>query len=327
LGLISVNAKTRESLGNSPESERDYSSRRSTESVSASSLRETEVLVRLACFGYLNSAYVEEFLFEGSALTTRSRAVTTYQILEGLRRRGLIAATPSLVGGPIGGSARLAYRLTGLGQRSVDTLEGRARARQPRRGTLFVSHALMAAEVALAFRRAARARQGHELREWESDWDAAERLRPSPVVPDARLVYRSASWEIDAFVEIDLGTERVSRFAEKMREYINAWRGGSWRARLPSWPLTLTVTTSTRRASTLRLVTEELLRSQGDAARLAKATEFDFAPLTDVLGAKGPLGEIWRVAGRDGLHGLLPEDIQEPPNSGAAGAEDVKADA
>ena len=49
-------------------------------------------------------------------------------------------------------------------------------------------------------------------------------------------------------------------------EYINAWRGGSWRASLPSWPLRLTVTTTARRASALRLVTEELLRSQGDAA-------------------------------------------------------------
>src|SRR5207302_1049666 len=142
--------------------------------------------------------------------------------------------------------------------------------------------ALMAAEVALAFRRAARSRKGHELREWESDWDVAERLRPSRLVPDARLVYRSTSWEIDAFVEIDLGTERVSRFAEKMREYINAWREGSWRASLPSWPLTLTVTTTAARTSALRLVTEELLRSHRDAARLAKATEFDFAPLGDV---------------------------------------------
>ena len=319
MGLISVNAKTRESLGNSPESERDYSCRTTGESVSASSVRETDVLVRLAGFGYLNSAQVEEFLFDASALTARSRAVTTHQILEGLRRRGLIAATPSLVGGPIGGSARLAYRLTDLGQRSVDALEGRAHARQPRRGTLFVSHALMAAEVALAFRRAARSRKGHELREWESDWDVAERLRPSRLVPDARLLYRSAFWEIDAFVEIDLGTERVSRFAEKMREYINAWRDGSWRGRLPSWPLTLIVTTSARRASTLRLVTEELLRSQGEAARLAKATEFDFAPLTDVLGAKGPLGQIWQIAGRDGFHGLIPEDIQAPPNNGPVG--------
>jgi len=28
--------------------------------------------------------------------------------------------------------------------------------------------------------------------------------------------------------------------------------------------------------------------------------------------AKGPLGGIWRIVGRDGLHGLVPKDIQAP---------------
>jgi hypothetical protein len=66
---------------------------------------------------------------------------------------------------------------------------------------------------------------------------------------------------------------------------------------------------------------QTMAKNGGDAARLPKVAEFDFAPLADVLGAEGPLGEIWRVADRDGLHGLVPEDIQAPPNNGPAGAD------
>jgi hypothetical protein len=334
LSLISVNGKSPPTPANSAERAGDYSPGGSTESISPSLLRETEVLVRLACFGYLNSKYLEEFLFDGSTLTTRSRAVTTQQILVRLRRRGLVAATPGLVGGPSGGSARLAYYLTGAGQRLVDTLESRTHGHWKRRGTLFVGHALATAELALAFRRAARSHAGHDLREWESDWDAAEWLQPSRVVPDGRLVYRTPSWEIDAFVEIDLGTERTSRYVAKLREYLSAWRSGSWRARLASWPLVLTVTTSSRRASALRGASEQLLRSQRDALRVTRATEFDFAALPDVHGPKGPLGEIWQVAGRDGRHTLIADDrnapsglLDEPMVHAANGSVDDRRDA
>jgi len=287
---------------------RDYLLQSVDRRMSVSSLRESEVLARLACFHYLNSAQLEEFVFDRSTLTPRSRTVTTQQLLERLRERGLITATPSLVGGPTGGSARLVYCLTSAGQRTLDALEGTRSHGRPRQRTLFVGHALMVADIALAFRRAARGCPSHELSEWESDWDAAERLRPSPVIPDAHLVYRTPSWEIDAFVEVDLGTERTSRFTEKVRAYLDTWRSGTWRTRLPSWPLVLTVTTNAARVSTLRHATEELLRSQRDAVRVADVMEFDFAALADLVGESGPLGRIWQVAGRAGLHALLPTD-------------------
>ena len=42
------------------------------------------------------------------------------------------------------------------------------------------------------------------------------------------------------FVETDTGTERTTRFVQKIREYVRAWRSGNWRAHLTSWPLVLT---------------------------------------------------------------------------------------
>jgi DNA-binding PadR family transcriptional regulator len=281
-------------------------------------LREVQVLVRLECFGYLTSAHLEEFVFAGSGLTPQSRTVTTRLILRRLSKRGLVAATPARAGGLGGGSPRPAYRLTESGRRLVDALEGRQRGQRGRaRGTLFVGHALMAADVCLAFRRAARAEEGHELSEWESERESAARLESARVVPDARLVYRTPAWEVDAFVEIDLGTERASRFAGKVRDYCAAWRSGSWRAHLPSWPLVLTVTTDGRRAVALRRATEQLLRSQRDAERLIPpAVEFDFTSLPDLLGPSGPLGAVWQVAGREGLQTLITDD-EGVPDGGA----------
>src|SRR5207245_4953599 len=136
---------------------------------------------------------------EGSAVRALSRPVLTRRILSRLKARGLIGSTPRLVGGPGGGSAHLAYSLTESGRLIAGVREDGLPARF--RGTLFVPHALMSAEAALAFRRAARANREHELIEWQSDWQVAERLGPSPVVPDGHLIYATAMCEINAFVE------------------------------------------------------------------------------------------------------------------------------
>jgi hypothetical protein len=275
--------------------------------VSGESLQEREVLARLSCFRSLNTYQLEEFVLDRPGLTRHAREVAMQRILERLRKRGLVAATRRLVGGPGGGSARLAYALTEAGYRRATALDPALRRhRPPPRTTLFIEHALMAADVALAFLRTARSHPGHDLSAWESDREAAECLGPSHVVPDGRLVYATGDWEVSAFVEIDLATEQPSRFAEKVREYLDACASGSWRARLPAWPLVLTITPSGIRATALRRATEDLLRVEGCLPDSAHPIEFEFAALPDLEGPNGPLGEIWQVAGRIGAHALIP---------------------
>ncbi len=168
--------------------------------------------------------------------------------------------------------------------------------------------------------RAARPRPGHDLAEWEPEWQAAERLG-SGVVPDGRVVYATETYEVSAFVEADLGTERPSRFAEKIASYLEAYRAGRWRERLPAWPLVLTVTTTATRATALRRATEDVLERQRDRERLAATIEFDFAPLPDLQGPAGPLGRIWQTAGIPGLHALIPVEALTKP-SAPTGASD-----
>jgi hypothetical protein len=277
-------------------------------------LREREVLLQLASFRYLSQAQIDELLLAGSAATRPSREVIVKRVLRRLRARGFVSATARLVGGPGAGSARVAYFLTTVGYRYAQTLNPSLPARRMTlRGTFFMAHGMTTAEVLLALRRAAATSCGHEIVSWECDWAVAFRVGTNTIVPDAYLLYRTPRVELAAFIEVDLGTEGTRRFARKMSRYVSLYRSGLWRDRLGVWPVVLTITTSTIRATALRRATEPLLSSQSDGTRLVQATEFDFCALTDFLGQPGPLGCIWQVAGRDGLHEVLDVAVSDGP--------------
>ena len=125
-------------------------------------------------------------------------------------------------------------------------------ARRTLLGTFLMRHATGVAEVALAFDRAACARRGHRLVEWQCDWQAALRLGSATVVPDAWLAYRTPEWELSAFVEVDLGTEGTRFFTRKIDRYLALHRGGEWSARFETWPLVLIVAPTPARANALR---------------------------------------------------------------------------
>jgi hypothetical protein len=215
----------------------------------------------------------------------------TQRIIDGLRRRGLIAATQRLIGGPGGGSSRVAYYLTARGYRIAASFSPGlpSRRRPPVRGTFLLGHAGMTADVALAFRRAARSRAGHELVDWACDWQTALRFGSSKVMSDAYLVYRTAAYELSAFVEVDMGTEGTRFFARKIERYLDLYDHDSWRTQLRYWPLVLTIVPSATRATALRLATEAVLESRGFRTD-DQVVEFRFAALADVAGAPGPIG-------------------------------------
>src|SRR5205807_9651403 len=219
-----------------------------------SSHRENEVVLQLSGFRYLTEPLIEDFMFGGSSFTPASRQVITRRLLRRLKRKGLILETPRLVG-PAGGTARLVYFLTAKGYNLARSLNPGLPSRQPNlRGTSLMGHGLMCAEVALAFWRAARSNPGHELLDWECDWQAAERVGARLVVPDAHLVYATQDRTLEAFIEVDLATEGSRVFAWKIRRYLDLYRGGTWRKNLKVWPIVLTVAPSSARARILRRV-------------------------------------------------------------------------
>jgi hypothetical protein len=164
----------------------------------------------------------------------------------------------------------------------------------------------MTADVALAFRRAARAKPGPAITSWESDWDLQAAIAGSPLVADARIVLAMEKVDLHVFLEVDRGTERPAAFGRKISAYLEWYWTGRWREQFTIWPVVLVVTPTVVRATTLRRATETLLMGWGSAG-----TEFRFAPLGHLNDA-GPFEEIWQVAGRAGVHALLDGDAIDP---------------
>lgn len=269
--------------------------------MSVSPFRETQVLLELAGFRFLTQRHVDDCLFGGSTLRPLSRQVIVRRVLVRLNRRGLVLQAPCTGGGPVAGAARLAYFLTAAGYSRARALNpGLPAGRTGIRGTTLMGHGLMCADVALAFRRAARTHPGHQLVDWECDWQAAERLGSTVVVPDAHLVYLIGQCEIHAFIEVDLATEGSRVFARKIDRYLDLCRSREWQTHLPVWPIVLTVAPNASRAGALRRVTATLLEAQHDSERIAKLVAFAFTSLDELLGQDGPFGAIWQFAGRSG---------------------------
>lgn len=273
------------------------------------SARDTSALLLIACYRYLTRIQLQDFLLGATDWTLLSREVITRRILQRLISLNLVAATPRLVGGPGGGSTGVAYYLTASGDQLAASLEPGQPSRKPTsKGTFLMHHAIATADVALAFRRAA-ARRGDEILEWECDWKAALRVGSALVVPDARLVYATAEHELEALIEIDIGTEGTRFFARKIARYVELFRGGTWRERFPIWPLVLTITPSQQRATALKRATEVLIERQSDATRLIKQTEFGFAALPRVI-TESPLAAIWSAAGKGADQPLLGHHLE-----------------
>ena len=260
--------------------------------------RELETLLQLACFHYLTAAEVEAFLFDGSALLPSSRTRVARRILAGLLRSGFVQMVQRLVPAEGAGPARRVYVLSASGDALLRRAGRRAGPPPARRGTLFIEHALMTAEVALALRRGTRAKPGPELMNWESDWDLAAAIPGSPLIPDGRMVLATDELKLHCFLEVDRATERPAAFARKIAAYLAWYRSGDWREHVATWPVVLVVTPTALRAESLRRTTEAVVAGYGDG------TEFRFAPLAQLQNA-GPFGEIWQIAGCAGLHGLI----------------------
>ncbi|MDP9280692.1 MAG: replication-relaxation family protein [Chloroflexota bacterium] len=267
--------------------------------------RQNEVIAHLAGFRFLTQSQIDEFLFAGSSLTALSRQVIVRRILVRLRTQGLVQATPRVVA-PAGGTARLAYFLTAAGYNRAREQNSALRAGRPGiRSSTLMEHGLACPDVALAFRRLARSRPGHEVLDWECDWQAAERLGSTVVVPHAHMSYATANDTLEVFIEVDRATEGSKVFRRKVRRYLDLYWSRDWRRHLKQWPIVFTVTTTATRARLLKRVTETVLDAQYEGARIYRLTRFRFATLDDVTSPAGPFAQIWQRAGESGLHAIV----------------------
>lgn len=245
----------------------------------------------LAGFRALRFAQLQTFLFAEHPFTEESRRVVTQRVLRTLRDRGLAATM--IVPDTSGAMVSRAYVLTGAGRRLYAASEKAYPARRLRApGTALVAHALLLGDIALALRAHALGLGDLDLI-WEADWAAVARLGANGVIPDAFVTLERGGWRVRAFIEADRSTEHDAAFTRKILRYIRLYLADDWRARLRTWPLVLTVTTSEERAQRLAELAHATVRAES-VTRIAQG--FRCTSL-EQLQRDGPLAPIWHVAG------------------------------
>lgn len=273
--------------------------RGSATDLTSRSTRELATLRLLAAFRALRMSHLLALLAPGEALTPASRGVVLKRTLRGLRRSGLVTTL---------GTGIPAYLLTTAGAEAYATLDPRFPARRLRATVAStLEHALLVADIALAFRDALSSSADSSLVRWQSDWEICARLGSREVIPDAFLTYDRGDRQVHAFIEADRATEFSKAFARKIERYLALHGQGEWRAALPVWPLVLTVTTTHEHAASLARTTAGVLAA-AQAKHLMPA--FRFTTRAALLAPPGALGAIWRVCGREGAstptQGLTP---------------------
>jgi Replication-relaxation len=272
-------------------------------------MRAVAVLLLIAKLGFVSQDQVRRWLFAGSASPATSQRVLTGRVLQRLRAAKLIDVLPRAIGGPGGGSATSVYAITTAGTRLAATYDPSLAGGRAARGPFLMRHSLAVTDALLAFHESATAND-HELTSWETTWQLALKLGQGRIVPDAHFVYRTSTVELEALLEVDLGTEGSRFFAGKIARYLALWRSGSWRGIFTDWPVVLIIASTEARARLLKQATESTIRSQPDRLQVEEGTEFCFAVLSAIV-SDGPLADIWHVAGSGGTTGLLTDVLTE----------------
>jgi len=167
-------------------------------------------------------------------------------------------------------------------------------------------HAMSTADFAVAVQEAAGSSPEDELVEWSCDWETAERLGPTDLIPDAFMIYQSGGLELHAFIEIDRGTVNSKKFAAKIERYLDLLSSGTWQPQLAVWPTVLTLVPDAARVRLLKRATEAVLEHRGGG--LADASEFAFAVQDEAC--RNPVGRVWITAGAGVRTGLFPQGDQ-----------------
>jgi hypothetical protein len=265
--------------------------------------RASQALVLLGRLNYLTTRQLSDFLFCGTSVQPASRPVLVRRVLKSLVAGKLIEPQLRLIGGPGGGSSVNFYRPTPLGRRLANIFDESLDVRPTIEGRVSIRHAIAVSEVVLLFHRSAIEHPGHDLLSWKIEWQIAARLGRTPIIPDVHLVYATRDTEIEAVIEVDLGTERSRYFTTKIARYLDLLQSGTWRNAFETWPLVLTIVPSEARVALLTSATERYLNCRADYPRLAETAEFAFASLPR-LKVHSPVERCWHIAGRSGLYGL-----------------------
>lgn len=190
--------------------------------------RDIEVLSLVAQLKLVTGAQIEVLHFAGADHANPAAAGRACRrVLQRLVRDRLLARLDRRVGGVRGGSSGFIYCLTETGQRVLELHGPRRRFREPT--SAFVAHTLAVAQLVVDLHQAHRAGRLEilALQAEPACWRHYGSLAGTQHVrPDLFVALGVGEYEHHWFVEIDLGSETLSRRISKCRQYEAYYRSG-----------------------------------------------------------------------------------------------------
>ncbi|MBM4467673.1 MAG: hypothetical protein FJ014_19320 [Chloroflexi bacterium] len=262
--------------------------------------RDLQLLELLARFRRLTSQQIRTLLPFGSIQTASYRLQRLWQHSYVDRDYWPVAL----------GSSPAIYRVARRGARALAAhLGGDAEDYTVTSGTqdqIFLDHTLAVNDVLIAFVVAAR-RASHQV-SWRIPTQPLDRLPDPlesrstvPILPDATMQYQVDERKLQAFLEVDRGTESTKRFASKVRGYFAYLASGNYQRQsgLRSFRL-LVVAPGSKRLDSLVQAVEKAAGETASRLGLVPDTCLTlvwYAVQKDVR-PETVLGEIWVVSGR-----------------------------
>lgn len=192
------------------------------------STRDSKVIRTVHRLRLVTGSQLERLHF--ADLGAASRATVRRRVLHRLVTWRVLAALPRRVGGERAGSAGLVYHLDTAGAWLLRYQAAAAGKAAPRRsvtpGTAFTAHTLAVTELYVQLVEQART-SGFRLAAFQAEpacwWpdDVGGQLKPDAYTVLASDQYRDAWW-----IEVDRGTETLTRLRSKLRTYLDFQRRG-----------------------------------------------------------------------------------------------------
>lgn len=163
---------------------------------------------------------------------------------------------------------------------------------------MFLEHTLAINEIYVRLKELERKNKACKLTRWISErefqgyfWKGMDKLRPDAYFQLALFDEVSHAFaEYDFFLEVDLGTMRLKRFAEKIMKYVDFFLSGSYRNWFLFYPVTLIISPTASRLNSLKETTKKVLKEN-------KCVEIQFLFTTQKrLEERMLLGRIWEKA-------------------------------
>ena len=249
--------------------------------------KDFQILNTIQRYRFVSSGQIKRLYFVDSS-TDAANLRATNRALKKLREHGLIAPLTRRIGGVRAGSSALIWHLTEPGERLLHldhTERHRKRFEEP--SNTFLTHTLAVTEFAVQLIAMTRDTDGCEIRQLDPEPDCWRTYHSQGktvyLKPDLYVVLKGEQYEDYYYIEIDLGTEPMTKLLKKCQIYCDHYRSGEDQRQIGIAPLVAWIMPDEARKNTLMRKITEQFHNEANLFRVYSATENIPRRLCDAL--------------------------------------------